>query len=409
MSNNEIVESSKRFKIHGNDTNVVIPDLKNLKASDIYNSPNNALKEVSEAVSEFLESGGPLDGLSDGIKSITETVGGVTDQVNSVVNEVKGVVQGVTSQVNSVVGQVQAKVAAVQSTVENTVRGVQSQIKGVVDQVQGTINAVVAPVDVVIRQAKGYAEQLQDLAGVPAKILSDIGGSALGDLPGVKGALNKLSDNKVMDMLSRVQGFDFGEFSLPTDKLDVAKLVDKATGGLYSKDNPLEFLDLNAQFDKITAITSISFDVGLSGSFEAISVGADERVKTHAGTQLLSQASKAGNLDGMMEMVSNLVDKGATLINPNAIKEIYEAPLETKYDGADERLLKDQFLWEGPYDLDKRVESYRAMNMMGGKDVVVEVFRASNTDRSLDLNELDVVYSNEKSNVTAVVKAGLVN
>lgn len=403
--------SERGFKINDKETNVVIPDMKNLSSRDVYISPNNAIKKVAEGVGDFLEGGDQLDGLSggigDAIDSISGAVEGVTSQIAEVTGKVQAVAQGVTSQVQSVVGQVQAQVQAVQGAVENTVKGVQNQVQGVVGAVQGQISSVIAPVDVIVRQAKGYGEQLQSLAGVPSRIVGQIGESSLGKLPGVKGALGKFDDTGMGKMLSRASNNNFMDFKIPTEKLDVGNLLDKATGGRYSSQYPLgEFHDLSRQFNQVTSLGSMSFDVGLEGGFKVLSEDKDPRVVRQAGVALLSDSSKKGNFKAVGELWDSLKDKAVEYVNPAIGGEIFSSVPDLTHANVDERLKTGQIVAEPFEMIQNKVRNTIAA--MEYRDKVVESFAAENTNRSVDIDGLDTVVSTERIRISSTLQAGMV-
>lgn len=271
--------AAKRFKVLDEETNVAVADFYSSTSSDIFNSPNNIVNEITTDLAAFVDNakGTSLDSITSAITNSTSIA-------------------------------LPASVADAASAIGSATQAA-------------------------TRTAKGISGALKDISGLSTKSLDKLVSEALPDNPLVQSTFNKLSGScknkalssgglgKPFDVSLNCNGSKRSGSSSTCNSSSYGDLLNKLTGGSYNS----TWADGNAALKALVSLANYGYNLNLCGVFGALSSGisSDPGVLSRASGSLLGTLSSAGNTLGVLDVIKSSAGLHPLLENPSAISQVF--------------------------------------------------------------------------------------
>ena len=273
-----------RFKPFDDETNLAIADFAEIQTNDIFNSPNAALAEVSDALSDLLNKGkGALD-------DVQGMVSGLEDELTRATADIFSTVKDMTNMLPKDIEGAIASLLPDNSALQNMFKQLSSNCK------KGSLGARPNTRPFSMNSGCGNNKGNCSASAVGGLLDKATGGalsSAMGAVGGIVGGIG----NAIGGAMSAVNG-----------------IVGGVTGFLNSTANAL-----NGALNSLIGLSNLGYEVGLCKVFQSLTGNMGNGLASRGAAVLMGQLAGKGNTAGIIDLAGSAAGLNPLLEFPGVI------------------------------------------------------------------------------------------
>ena len=269
-----------RFKPFNEETNLAIADFTDIQTNDIFNSPNAALEEVSDALKDLLDKG------KSAIDTAQDTVSALEDELTRVTEDIFSTVKDLTDMLPKDIEKAISDLLPDSSLLQNMFKQLSSNCK------KGSLGNRANT-----RPFKGKSSCGKGGGNCdPVKVgglLDKVTGGALGAIGGAIGG--------AVDTVNGVVGA-------------VGGAINGITSFISNTANAL-----NGALNSLIGLANLGYEVGLCKVFQSLSGKLDNNILSRGAAVLMGQLSSKGNTSALIDLAGSAAGLSPLLEFPGAI------------------------------------------------------------------------------------------